>query len=238
MEANIALLLGDSIEGMKQLPDQTFDYCFTDPPYNVAYKSRWRKANPLGPIANDNLPPRQFQEFLDAAFRELKRLLRPGAALHVCGGWSTADLVLPVLKSHFALKACIVWDKVHLGPGTWYRCQHEFLYLLVNGKRPPPTPQLRSRDIFPIPKLPTGNRLHLTEKPVDLVLQAMTPFTSPGDCVIDPFMGSAPVAAACWRTGRDFIGWEIDEKNYAAALVRMRRLGVTPQTGPMETPGP
>jgi DNA modification methylase len=210
---------------MRLLPDRSFDYCFTDPPYNVNYQSGHRKKNLLPGVRNDHLPVSQYQELMDAAFGQLQRLLKPGAVLHVCGGWSTSDQILPVLKAHFTLKACIVWDKVHIGPGYWVRSRHEFVYLMINGHRPPPIPAHRPPDIWPIPRPPTNKRLHVCEKPVDLVTRAMVPFTDRGDRVIDPFMGSAPVAEACWRTGRRFVGWELDPGNLAGALARMKRVG-------------
>lgn len=42
----------------------------------------------------------------------------------------------------------------------------------------------------------------------------MTPHTRPGYLVIDPFMGSAPVGEAYYKTDRRFVGWEIDEQNF------------------------
>jgi site-specific DNA-methyltransferase (adenine-specific) len=234
MRPTITLNLGDCVQGMKAMPDNSFDYCFTDPPYNVNYRSNHRKKKLLGTVLNDHLPPDQFQDLMHDAFGQVKRLLKPGAVLHVCGGWSTADQILPVLKAHFTVKACIVWDKVHLGVGWWVRYRHEFVYVLVNGHRSPPIAAHRLPDIWPIPRPPTNNRLHVCEKPRELVMRAMGPFTEPGHRVLDPFMGSAPVAEACWITGRDFVGWELDQANFTGAVTRMRRIQAEFTTAPDE----
>jgi site-specific DNA-methyltransferase (adenine-specific) len=42
-----------------------------------------------------------------------------------------------------------------------------------------------------------------------------------GATVLDPFMGSGTCAIACIRTGRKFIGMEIDEKYFDIALKRI-----------------
>lgn len=226
MQSKILYHLGDCIEGMRKYPNQSFDYCFTDPPYNIGYEPGRRKKNPLGPVRNDNLPEEEFHELMDTAFSEVKRLLKPGAALHVCGGWSTTEQILPVLKRHFQLKGCIVWDKIHLGVGWWLRSRHEFVYLLVNGKRKPPDPKDRLPDIWRIPRPPTNRRLHVCEKPVELIQRAMSTYTRPGDWVLDPFAGSAPCAEACLQSGRHFVGWELSPFNYEKGWVRLRRNGV------------
>ena len=45
--------------------------------------------------------------------------------------------------------------------------------------------------------------------------------TEPGGIVLDTFMGSGTTAVACLRTGRHYIGFEIDEKYHAIAQQRI-----------------
>lgn len=46
-------------------------------------------------------------------------------------------------------------------------------------------------------------------------------FSDPGEVVCDPFMGSATVGVACVRTGRKFIGIEIEPKYFEIAVKRI-----------------
>ena len=62
---------------------------------------------------------------------------------------------------------------------------------------------------------------HPTQKPLRLVEDLVCTFSNPGDVVLDTFMGSGTTAAACIRTGRNFIGFELDEKYHAIALQRI-----------------
>jgi site-specific DNA-methyltransferase (adenine-specific) len=39
--------------------------------------------------------------------------------------------------------------------------------------------------------------------------------------ILDPFMGSGTTALACLRTGRNYIGFELDEKYHAIAMERI-----------------
>lgn len=61
--------------------------------------------------------------------------------------------------------------------------------------------------------------LHPTQKPVGLMRWIVEMFTEPGDMVLDPYMGSGPVAQACRETGRGYLGFEIEER-YCEAAVR------------------
>jgi len=69
-----------------------------------------------------------------------------------------------------------------------------------------------------------SRHLHPTEKPVELMAMAMDYAGVPaGATVLDPYMGSGTTAIACIRTGRKFIGCEIDPVHFATAEQRIRR---------------
>jgi len=71
---------------------------------------------------------------------------------------------------------------------------------------------------------PDGKQDHPTQKPVGLMAWCMEKTKLPeGATVLDPFMGSGTTGIACLRTGRNFIGIELDPKYYAIACERMAR---------------
>jgi DNA modification methylase len=63
--------------------------------------------------------------------------------------------------------------------------------------------------------------LHPTQKPVGLMRWILQQFTQPGDLVLDPYMGSGPVAEACRDTGRRYVGIELEERYCATAVKRL-----------------
>jgi site-specific DNA-methyltransferase (adenine-specific)/modification methylase len=65
-------------------------------------------------------------------------------------------------------------------------------------------------------------KLHPNQKPMRLMLYCIERITKPGDLVLDPYMGSGTTGVACVRTGRRFIGIEIDPTYYAIAERRIR----------------
>ena len=56
-----------------------------------------------------------------------------------------------------------------------------------------------------------GNKLHPTEKPIDLLKFYVKNSSNVGDVVLDPFMGVGSTGVACKELNRDFIGCEIDD---------------------------
>ena len=69
---------------------------------------------------------------------------------------------------------------------------------------------------------------HPSQKPVKLLVDLVLEFTPPGATVFDPFMGSGTTGVACVRTGRNFIGCEIDPTYYAIAQRRIAEAQLSP----------
>lgn len=63
--------------------------------------------------------------------------------------------------------------------------------------------------------------VHTTQKPLSLMEALVRDFTDPGETILDPFAGSGTTGVACIRLGRNFIGFERDEKFHAAAMKRL-----------------
>ena len=64
---------------------------------------------------------------------------------------------------------------------------------------------------------------HPTQKPIKLIRKLIVRYTSPGDTILDPFMGSGTTGVACAQTGRNFIGIEIDQGYYDIAEKRINK---------------
>ena len=65
------------------------------------------------------------------------------------------------------------------------------------------------------------DRLHASEKPVELLEYLIKTYTDEGDLVLDFTMGSGSTGVACLNTNRRFIGIELDEKYFNIAKDRI-----------------
>ncbi|TJV20155.1 MAG: site-specific DNA-methyltransferase [Mesorhizobium sp.] len=75
---------------------------------------------------------------------------------------------------------------------------------------------------------PDRDGRHPTEKPLPLMRELLALFSSAGQTVLDPFMGSASTGVACVQQGRPFIGIELDEKYFEIACDRIRKAYAQP----------
>lgn len=62
---------------------------------------------------------------------------------------------------------------------------------------------------------------HPTQKPVALMSWIVDRWTKPGDLILDPYMGSGPIARACQMAGRRYIGIELHEQYCERAIKRL-----------------
>lgn len=70
--------------------------------------------------------------------------------------------------------------------------------------------------------------LHPTQKPLALIEYLILTYSNPGDTVLDNCMGSATTAVAAIRTGRNWIGYEMNTEFYNRALKRIDETMRTP----------
>ena len=66
--------------------------------------------------------------------------------------------------------------------------------------------------------------VHPTQKPAALLEYLVKTYTNPGETVLDFTDGSRTTGVACYNTGRDYIGIELDEGYYKAGNARIEAL--------------
>jgi DNA modification methylase len=226
------LICGDSTDLAtyeKLFGGEEADMVFTDPPYNVAYKSRGGKLNEkgVGSIKNDDMSAEKFREFIDGAFSSMLSRAKTGASFYICSGWSSYPQFLESMVKHgFQHSGVIIWVKNTPSMG-WndYRYKHEWIakakkvdvktaegiiYGWKNG-----THHFNGEnefDVWEMPRKSVQNYLHPTEKPDWLAMRALRNSTKRGDIVLDPFGGSGSTMAAAEKTGRRAYMIELDPK--------------------------
>jgi DNA modification methylase len=139
---------------------------------------------------------------------------------------------------HDSLLNVCVWVKNTGGMGSFYRSQHEMVFVFRRGKRTHRNNiQLgrfgRNRtNVWQYPAINTlskhgeeGNLLglHPTIKPVPLIADALLDCSARGDVVLDGFLGSGSTLIAAERTGRCCYGIELDPIYVDTAIKRWER---------------
>jgi DNA modification methylase len=213
------------------------EFVSTDPPYNVPIDGhvcglgRIRHAK-FAMGCGEMLPP-EFTHFLKTVFTHLATYSVDGSIHQISIDWRHMSEMLAAGNAVYTeLKNVCIWNKSNAGMGTFYRSQHELIFVWKNGLAPHiNTFELgqhgRSRsNVWNYAGVNTfrPGRLdelaaHPTVKPVALVADAIKDCSRRGGLVLDPFAGSGTILLAAERTGRRARALEIDP-NYVDVAVR------------------
>ncbi len=207
-EGGIVIYHGDNAAVLPHIDPADVDLLLTDPPYGMSHETDYGRPTKHRRGFGGRSYPSVHGD--DVPFDPSVLLGFPRAVLW--GANYYADR-LPARGSW------LVWDK-DIRSGHPHRSQVELAWCSAfNGGsklvRIPWDIGDRHREPF----------LHPTQKPAALMRWIVERWTKPGDLVLDPYMGSGPVAQACYDLGRRYIGIELVE-DYCAAAVRRLGQGV------------
>jgi DNA modification methylase len=212
---------------------------FTDPPYNVPIEGN---VSGLGAIQHHDfvmgsgeMSEAEFTTFLTQACSLLAQHSTDGSLHYICMDWRhLPELLAAGRVAYTALKNLGVWVKPKAGRGSFYRSQHELVFIFKYGRAPHRNNvqlgkfQRNRTNVWHYPSVSSFGRsgeegnllaLHPTVKPVALVADAIMDASARSDIVLDAFLGSGTTVIAAERTGRRCYGLELDPR-YVDTLIR------------------
>jgi DNA modification methylase len=165
------------------------------------------------PLANDFVSDEEFDRLLNAWFGNIARVLMPGRAFYLWGGYSNVANYPPALKAAgLYFSQTIIWDKQHpVLTRKDYMGAHEWAFY---GWREGAAHQFfgpnNATDLWAIKKVNPQSMVHLTEKPVELAARAIEYSSKRGENVLDLFGGSGSTLIAAEQTSRKAYLMELD----------------------------
>ncbi len=250
---NFTLYQANCLTILANLPENSVDMVFADPPYLLSNggftvhagkqvsvnKGEWDKSNGL----------KKDFEFHLAWIQAVRRVLKPSGTLWISGTYHS------IYQCGFALQVAgfhvlndVAWFKPNASPNlscrfftashetlVWARkdkkAKHIFNYdLMKNGTWPEDAlkkPGLQMRSVWSLgtPK-PIEKKFgkHPTQKPEDLLKRVVLASTNKGDLVLDPFTGSSTTGIMAHLYGRKFIGIDLDKQYLDVSIKRFEEL--------------
>lgn len=227
----------DSYEAIKKIPDKSVDCVYTDVPYLMP-NSRGDGGGFMGERVNrvSRTELNTMNNGLDYSI--LEEFVRISKTLNIfiwCNKFMVKDILSYFIDEVGVVKYEIMfWGKSNPIPMTNNVWLSDTEYCLWFGEKETKLNDgydLKSKyHISPINKKDKELYQHPTIKPLDLVKRHIEHTTQPGDLVADFFMGSGTTAVAAKETGRNFIGFEIDEKWHKIAVDRANGINASGQT--------
>ena len=210
--SNNAIAAGlSSFAPTKQTHHQKFDAARNPSSTQATHRKMRAKDRPL---ENDFVTDEKFDELLDGWFGNIARVLEPGGAFYIWGGYANVSNYPPVLKRHeLYFSQAIIWVKGHpVLTRKTYMGNHEWCFFgWREGAAHHYYGPNNATDVWEVKKVNPQSMVHLTEKPVELAARAIAYSSRPGENCIDLFGGSGSTLIACEQTGRRAFLMEIDE---------------------------
>lgn len=215
-ECKKEILLGDSIELMRTFDVESIDLCVTDPPYKltsggckgglkIEMNTITREEKESGIMFE--IPP--FYRWMD----ELFRIMKNDTHFYCMSNQKNlSQIILDGEKVGFKVLNILVWDKGMHTPLGYYMQNIEFVVLFRKGGARKIN-NMGSTALVSIKGI-RGNKIHPSEKPVELYDHFILNSSKENDICIDPFGGSGTIIESCLKNKRQFIAIEKDPNHF------------------------
>lgn len=226
---------GDAVDTLRGIETRSVSAIVMDPPYcSGGSTETTRRQAPSQGIASERLRDGDVKWFAGdnmttpglvwllraIAFESERVLVEGGSVLTFCD-WRMWSNLAPAMESGgLRLQNMVVWDKGSAGLGTGFKPTHELVIHLTTGSGK--FHNLCGSNVLRFGRVRGADKVHPTEKPVDLLRSLIRVVAPRGGLVVDPFCGSGSTGVAALREGRRFLGVERDPEHAATAE---RRLG-------------
>ena len=203
----------DCLEGMKRIPENHVNITLTDIPYGEVN----RKSNGLRNLNKEAAD--DFNIDMDELLREIYRVTE-GQIVIFCGKEQFSE-IYKFFANKKGTTRSIIWQKTNPSPMNG---QHIYLSGVEHAVWFKP----RGRKVFnahcknTVFTYSNGSRkIHPTQKHIELFKELITDNSNEEEVVFDPFMGSGTTAVAAIDTGRNYLGFELDEEYHKLSEQRI-----------------
>lgn len=239
------IICGNSLQKETLSPlmeDKKADMVFTDPPYNVKINGHVCGAGNVQhkefKFASGEMTVEEFTQFLKMSFELLCMFSKDGSLHYICMDWRHIKEIMMAAEVYDQFKNLCVWRKDNAGMGSFYRSQHELIFMFKHGKEP----HINNVELgihgryrtnvwnyagvnTPSAENAEKRAMHPTVKPVELIKDAILDASNRGGVVLDTFLGSGSMLIAAEKAGRICYGVELEPKYVDTAIRRYESLG-------------
>lgn len=217
----VNLFNANSLDILKDIPDNSIDLIVTDPPYRTTARGSY---GDTGGILKDELNMKgkvflhndiKITDWIGELYRVLKE---SGHCYIMTNNVNLCEYLIEIKNAKFNIFKTLIWQKDNCITNMYYMDNHEYIIFCRKGKAIKIN-NCGTKSVLNIANPKHKN--HPTEKPIELMKILVENSSNEGGIVLDPFMGSGSTGVACVNTGRNFIGIELDENYFGIAKDRI-----------------
>jgi len=250
VQSKIMLFNFDTFSFLSQIPDNSVDLIFSDPPYFLSSGGITCQSGKMVSVNKGDWDTfktiEDVHKFNMRWISHCQRILKPNGAIWICGtSHNIFSVGLALQMAGCKILNDIIWEKVAPPPNLSCRffthstehiiwaakskkSKHTFNYSLM--KEMAGGKQMKS--FWKLPSVSSAEKTfgkHPTQKPVGLVRRAILASTNKGDLVFDPFCGSATTGVVCKQEGRCFVGIDNEVECLKIAVNRLEAINTDKQ---------
>jgi site-specific DNA-methyltransferase (adenine-specific) len=206
----ITIYHGDCREILRSTP--IVEAVVTDPPYGIGFSG----------YASHNDDPKEYQSLIHVALVLSEASVRNGWCVWFQSATTVRDWSARFDDRPFRLVAYPkTFTQILKNIGPIYSTDYALFWPIGE----PSTPRGNGRDWCVANTSDMSRRFpgHPCNRPIDQMLHAVTTFSTEGETVLDPFMGSGTTLVAAKQLGRRAIGIEIEERYCEIAAKRLQQ---------------
>lgn len=196
----ITITREDNMELMARYPDNYFDIAIVDPPYGILNKTKRGGDHKFNMKEYSQWDVKPNNEYFNELFRVSKNQI-------IWGGNYFGQLWT---RSEYN-KGFIIWDKNQ--PETLNNfSMAEMAWSSLD----------KPSKIFRYSVRKNRNKIHPTQKPVELYEWLLKMYANQNDKILDTHLGSGTIAIACYNAGISLTACEISETYYLSSLEKIK----------------
>lgn len=221
----------DCYDFLATIPNNTIDLILTDPPYEISKPTNFQngelKHNDTDRfrVSMDFGQWDKEQQDLKKLCKEYYRVLKPhGTVIIFYDIWKISYLKEALEEEKFKQIRFVEWIKtnpVPINSSINYLTNAREIALTGVKQSKPVFHSKYDNGIYQYPIYQGKDRIHPTQKPLNLFIELLQKHSNVGDVVLDTFVGSGTTPVACLKTNRQFYGCELDTNYYNQALKRI-----------------
>lgn len=245
---------GDCIDILKQIPDQSLDLIFADPPYNLQlqkelYRPNQTKVEGVNDTWDKFESMQDYDLFTKKWLTECHRVMKNTSTIWVIGSYHNIFRVGTImLDLGFWVLNDIQWYKTNPMPNfrgvrftnatetlIWAKkSKHQKKYTFNYQVMKKLNADKQMTSVWKIPlctgleriKNKEGKKAHSTQKPEELLKRVILSSSNEGDLVLDPFLGSGTTSAMCRKLNRRSVGIEREPSYCEIAKKRVQSIKI------------